>query len=170
MEARLTKPDHQKNEFYRLVKDPWKLRLFLFSKLPAAYFSGVRPRLITPEKCTVSIRYKWFNRNPFRCTYFACLSMAAEMSTGILAMSGVYQRNPGISMLVTSLSGQFYKKATGRTDFTCSEGQKIQQAIDLASTGGTPQVVTVLSSGVDEQGQPVAQFHIEWSFRLKKTQ
>jgi hypothetical protein len=29
------------------------------------------------------------SQNPFRSTYFACLSMAAEMSTGALAL-GIY--------------------------------------------------------------------------------
>src|SRR5215217_2838876 len=108
--------------FFKLISHPVKFRMFLLSRLPAAYFAGVRARSVSPEKCTVSVPYKWFTKNPFRSTYFACLSMAAEMSTGILSMAHVYKREPRISMLVVAVEGKFYKKATAKTEFICKEG------------------------------------------------
>src|SRR5215213_9337197 len=119
-------------EFFALVNNPFKFRLFLLKNLPAAYFSGVKIELVTEESSTVSVPYKWFTRNPFRCTYFACLSMAAEMSTGILALENIYKRSPKISMLVIGIEGKFYKKATGLTRFVCREGVLIRQTIETA--------------------------------------
>ncbi len=85
--------------FIKRMKHPLLFRLFLFSKLPAAYFAGVRVREMDENRCRVTVPYKWFSKNPFRSTYFACLSMAAEMSTGSLEMAKVYQSDTPVSML-----------------------------------------------------------------------
>src|SRR4051812_35927673 len=113
-------PSH--NPFIQLVKNPFKFRMFLLSNLPSAFFSGVRVISVDEEKCEVVVPFKWFTRNPFHSTYFACLSMAAEMSTGVLAMASVYGRKPRVSMLVLKVNGDYMKKATGRTLFTCNQG------------------------------------------------
>ena len=81
-------------EYIRLMKHPVKFRMFLLLKLPSAFFCGVRIRDIDESRCVVTVPYKWFSQNPFKSTYFACLSMAAEMSTGALAMAHVYKRKP----------------------------------------------------------------------------
>src|SRR3954470_21979860 len=113
--------------FFTLVANPVKIRLFMLQKLPAAYFSGLRLKEVNEEQCAVSVPYKWFTRNPFRSTYFACLSMAAEMSTGILAMSHLYGSEPGVSMLVVGIEGRFHKKAVARTRFICNEGAMVKE-------------------------------------------
>lgn len=154
--------------FFALVHSPVKFRLFLLKNLPAAYFSGLKITEVTEEKCTISVPYKWFTRNPFRCTYFACLSMAAEMSTGILSMANTYKRSPKISMLVTGIEGKFLKKATGTTRFICEEGASIKQAIEMAIQTSVPQSVKVLSSGFNNQNELVAEFWITWSFKAKQ--
>ena len=69
-------------EFLQLIKHPFKFKLYMLSKLPSAFFSGVRVVHADEYACAVKVPYKWFSQNPFRSTYFACLSMAAEMSTG----------------------------------------------------------------------------------------
>src|SRR5690606_37843126 len=102
----------------------------------AAYFSGVRLKSVDAAKTIVTIPYTWFTQNPFRSTYFACLSMAAEMSTGVLAMGHAWKQNPGIGMLVKNVEAEFIKKATGRTTFICTEGHAIQAAIRQAQTTG----------------------------------
>ena len=116
-------------EFLKVANNPFKLNLFLLNKLPAAYFSGVRLVSINDEAAVVKVPYKWFSTNPFKSTYFACLAMAAEMSTGLLAMGSIYKRKPAISMLVVGLTGSFFKKATGITYFTCNDGGLIEASI-----------------------------------------
>src|SRR5689334_15423931 len=103
----------KQGRFWKLVNSPLQLGLFLLAKLPAAFFSGIRIQYAAAESCAVTVPYGWRTRNPFRCTYFACLSMAAEMSTGLLAMAQVYGRQPKVSMLVTGLTARYFKKATG---------------------------------------------------------
>jgi hypothetical protein len=45
--------------------------------------------------------------------------MAAEMSTGALAMAYLYKIDPPVSMLVVKVESEYFKKATGRTNFVC---------------------------------------------------
>ena len=154
--------------FIKMVRHPLKFRLFLFSKLPSAFFAGARVKEITEDKCVTTVPYKWFSQNPFRSTYFACLAMAAEMSTGILAMAHLYKRKPSVSMLVVGLKANYYKKATVKTFFTCEQGKLFQQKIEEAVTSGEPQVVEAKSTGRNSEGEMIAEFYITWSFKAKQ--
>jgi hypothetical protein len=154
--------------FFALINNPLKFRLFLLKNLPAAYFSGLKINEVTAERCVVSVPYKWFTKNPFHCTYFACLSMAAEMSTGILSMANTYKRLPKISMLVTGVEGKFYKKAIDLTLFVCKEGIAIKQAIETSIYTNEPQSIKVLSSGFNKQNELIAEFWVTWSFKVKQ--
>src|SRR6478672_11600243 len=151
--------------FFSMIKNPLKFKVFQLMQLPASYFSGVRLVAADPEKAEVTVPYKWFTRNPFRSTYFACLSMAAEMSTGVLAMAQVYKRQPRVALLVIAVEGKFYKKATGRTRFVCLEGKAISAIVQTAIDTGEPQTIRLLSSGFNDAGELVAEFWITWSFR-----
>lgn len=154
-------------KFLQLINNPFKFRLFLIAKLPSAYFSGVRVLFADEEKCVVTVPYKWFSKNPFKSTYFACHSMAAEMSTGVLAMAHLYKLTPPVSMLVTRVNGDFNKKAVKRTSFTCEEGLKIKQTIEDAIFSGQGTMITARSIGRNPEGEIVAQFEVTWSFKVK---
>ena len=154
-------------EFIQIVRNPVKFRLFLLSKLPSAYFSGVRVRYIDETHCKVTIPFKWFSQNPFRSTYFACLSMAAEMSTGALAMAHLHKRKPPVSMLVVKVESEYFKKATGLTTFICTDGELLRQAIEETIRTGEPASVRVASAGLNSKEETVALFHITWSFKVK---
>ena len=153
--------------FLRLVKHPLKLQLFLLGQLPSAYFSGVRVVELDNSHAVVSVPYKWFSRNPFRSTYFACLAMAAEMSTGLLAMTQVYKRKPAVSMLVVELQATYFKKATGRSFFTCVDGALFEQAVEDTLKTGEAKTIQALSTGVNKAGEKVAEFKITWSVKRK---
>ncbi|NML22639.1 DUF4442 domain-containing protein [Pseudoflavitalea sp. G-6-1-2] len=154
-------------EFIRLANHPLKLRLFLLMKLPAAFFSGVRIRKMDTHHCVVSVPYRWGTQNPFRSTYFACLAMAAELSTGALAMSLIYKRRPAISMLIVKMEAEYFKKATGRTYFTCEDAQAMRQVVETAVSTGEPQTFTALSVGRNEAGEKIAELRFSWSFKAK---
>ena len=153
--------------FIALMKHPVKFRIFLLLKLPVAFFSGVRIENMDEDSCAVRIPYKWFTQNPFHSTYFACLAMAAEMSTGALAMAHIYKRIPGISMLVIKLEATYFKKAIGKTVFVCAQGQEFKNAIQKAVDSGEPQTVSAKSTGRNKQGEIVAEFFVTWSFKAK---
>ena len=156
-----------KDQFIQLTRNAVKFRIFLLSKLPAAFFSGVRVKTIDETKAIVTVPYKWFSQNPFKSTYFACLAMAAEMSTGLLAMMNTYKTDPPISMLVTGLEAAYFKKATGITTFTCKEGLAIDNAIQEAIASGEGRIIKIRSAGKNENGELVAEFFITWSFKTK---
>jgi hypothetical protein len=149
------------------MKHPVKFRMFLLFKLPSAYFAGVRIKIIDENKCEVTVPYKWFSQNPFRSTYFACLSMAAEMSTGALAMGHLYKRKPAVSMLVVKTEGEYFKKAADKTAFLCEDGALIKKAIEESIFTREAKTVTAKSTGRNKAGEIVAEFKITWSFKVK---
>jgi len=156
------------SEYIRLMKHPIKFRMFLLLKLPSAFFCGVRIRDIDERRCTVTVPYKWLSQNPFKSTYFACLSMAAEMSTGALAMAHVYKRKPAISMLVVKVESEYFKKATGRTTFICEDGEALLKTIQDSIETGEGRTFRAKSTGRNANNETVAEFYITWSFKARR--
>jgi len=155
------------NLFSRLISNPISFRFFLFQKLPAAFFAGLRIQHFDANSCTVKIKYSWFSKNPFRSIYFAVEAMAAEMCSGMLAFGQVYQRHPKISMLVVKMEVNFIKKATGTILFTCEDGAAIQAAINESITSGEGRTLVCVSKGKNSANETVAEFFITWSFKAK---
>jgi len=155
------------NSFLQLINNKFKFKLFLLGKLPSAFFCGVRVQSADENKCVVTVPFKWLTQNPFKSTYFACLSMAAEMSTGVLGLTHTYKRSPAISMLVVNISGSFFKKAIGKTTFACHDGLVIKQTIEAAVASGQGKTITAKSTGTNAAGEVVAEFLITWSFKAK---
>lgn len=154
-------------DFIKMMKHPFKFRMFLFSKLPAAFLAGVRVREVDEKRCVVTVPYKWLSQNPFKSTYFACLSMAAELSTGSLAMTQLYKINPPVSMLVVKVESEYFKKATGRTSFVCEDGELFQKAVEETIATGEARMVKARSIGKNKDGDIVAEFFVTWSFKAK---
>lgn len=153
--------------FRRTILNPLKLRLFMLRSLPMAYLAGLRVRHLTPEQATVTVPFKYLTKNPFRSIYFACLSMAAEMASGVLALMHISGGSPA-SMLVVGLEAEFTKKAVGLIAFTSHDGARIGQALAESRATGEGRTVVCTSTGVDQAGDVVAVFRITWSFRAKK--
>ncbi len=153
--------------FIRRMRNPLTFNMFLIARLPAAWLAGVRVREINENECQVTVPYKWLSQNPFRSTYFACLSMAAEMSTGALAMAHLYKSDPPVSMLVVKVESEYFKKATARTQFTCEDGALFEKAIKETIATGEPRIVKARSVGKNREGEVVAEFSITWSFKAK---
>lgn len=146
---------------------PKKLNLFLLTKLPSAYFSGVRLSSILEDEVVVTVRHRWINQNPFKSMYWATQGMASELTTGILVMKEIDACGKRISMLVTHQNGTFTKKALGKITFTCKEGNEIRAAIAETIKTGEGQTVILISQGFDEQGDVVSTFEYEWSVKVK---
>ena len=157
----------EKNKLPAIAKSPFLFRLYLLYKLPAAFFSGIRIREITNERSIVSVPFKWLTQNPFRSTYFASLAMAAEMSTGVLAMANVYKREPAISMLITKMEANYFKKATGTSFFTCEDGLKIATTVNEAISSEEGKSITVKTTGRNKNDELITEFHFTWSFKAK---
>lgn len=156
------------DEFVRLLRSPTRFRLYLLTRIPSAFLSGIRISAADETSCVVTVPFKWFTRNPFRSTYFACLGMAAEMSTGVLAMAAIYKKNPPVSMLVVNIEANFLKKATSLTIFTCVDGPAIRDAIARSASTGEAQIARARSVGTNPGGEIIAEFYITWSFKVKE--
>jgi hypothetical protein len=75
-----------KTQLITKLNNKWKFGFYLWLKLPAAFYSGVRLVKANENEATASVPYKRMSQNPFGSTYFACLAMAAELSTGVLCL------------------------------------------------------------------------------------
>lgn len=156
-----------KNKFLKIANDPFRFRFFMLLKLPAAFLAGLHVKNATLERSTVSISLHWLSQNPFRSIYFASLAMAAEMSTGLLAMARIYKKTPAVSMLVVGMESTFFKKATGTILFVCEDGLLFEAAIQKAVTSGESDSLTATATGTNQQGEVVARFVFTWSFKRK---
>lgn len=146
---------------------PSKLNTFLIFKLPSAYLSGVRVKSITDKQCLVSVKHRWINQNPFKSMYFAVQAMAAELSTGALVMAHIQKSQTKISMLVFSNKSSFTKKATGRINFSCEDGDKIAKAIQKAIETKEGQTCWMKSIGHNQNGEQVSEFEFEWTIKVR---
>jgi hypothetical protein len=157
----------QTSSFIRLLTNPVKFRLFLLAKLPSAFFAGVRVRYMDEERCEATVPFKWFSQNPFRSTYFACLAMAGELTTGALGMAHIYKRKPAVSMLVLKVEASYFKKAVGRTSFTCEDGSVFRRTIEEAIATGEARTVEARTTGRNKEGEVVCEMLVTWSFKAK---
>jgi hypothetical protein len=140
---------------------------YLIGKIPLAAFAGLRVLEIDPDRCLVSVPYGWRTQNPFRSTYFAALSMAAEMSTGALAMLAVREAPVSVAMIIVGLEASFEKKATGTTVFRCEHGAAIKDAVARAASSSDPIALEVPTVGMMADGTVVARFVFRWSFKRR---
>lgn len=158
-------PDNSK--FQKLVSNSFLFRIYLLKNLPMAFFAGIRVKELTDLKAIVTIKYGWLTQNPFRSMYFACQAMAAEMSTGVLVMSGINDSKTAISMLIVQNKATFYKKAIGKITFICADAKIIKDAIITATKNLEGIVFDTSSIGKDEKGDTVAEFVFTWSLKMK---
>lgn len=156
-----------KGDIIRKLANSWKLKLFMIQQLPMGFIAGLRIIDINLESAKVTIPYKYLNKNPFRSTYFAAQSMAAELSTGILAMAAVKDEEKPISMLVLDMNANFVKKATSKIIFYCEDGLAIKNAVQRAANSDSGQIITAKSIGKNNEGIIVSEFEFTWTFKLK---
>ena len=144
-----------------------KINAFMFFKLPAAWWTGVRLRSLDDKQAVVTVTHRWINQNPFRSMYWAVQGMAAELSTGVMVSLLIAQTGKPVSMLVANNKGSFSKKATGLITFTCKDGHKISEALDKTIETGEGQTFWMNAIGVNKEGITVSDFSFEWTIKLK---
>ena len=149
-----------------MIISPKSINRFCFFKLPAAYFAGVRVAEIEDASCTVRVRLKWMNQNPFKSMFWAVQGMAAELSTGALIMAALHKSEIKASMLLIETKATFSKKAVGKITFCCSQGEQISSAITKAAKDG-PQEIWLFAKGIDTAGDEVSSFSFLWSIKVK---
>lgn len=152
----------------RTFKNGFKFRMAMFSMLPMGWLCGMKVIELNDELCSVSVPYKRWNKNPFKSTFWAVLGMAAEMSSGALLVMYTHKQKPSIAMLVANCHGEFYKKATDLTTFTCRDAQKIKSAILETMETGEGVMIPCEMDGHNQAGELVARFNFTWSVKARK--
>ena len=160
---------HTKNKksFQQKMLTPIFFKLFLILRLPLAFLAGVKLKSLNDTTSTVQLKYSYLNKNPFKSIYFAALSMAGELASGILAASFTYNKIPRVSMLVIAVKIDFSKKAVGVINFTCNQGKEIQDCINKSIITKEGNSIDVTTTATDQEGDIVAIFNIRWSFKSK---
>jgi hypothetical protein len=146
----------KQQKFADALKNGFLFKIFTLVKLPLGFLSGMKIKHLDQNSCITTVPYGWMTRNPFGSTYFAALSMAAELSNGALAV------------IIVNLEAQFIKMAKNLTTFTCNDGHKLFEAVEEAKQTGQPVTATVETIGVSEDGVTVATFKLTWSFKARK--
>lgn len=146
---------------------PSKINKFNIFKLPSVFLMGVRVTSITNQACTVTVKHKWINQNPFKSLFWAVQGMAAELTTGAIVMAKIAESGKKISMLVTTNNATFTKKATGKITFVCNDGALIDAALQKTIETGEGQTIWMQSVGTNTDGVVVSTFNFEWSVKLK---
>ncbi len=157
------------NKMIGRMLSPFWFRLYMLRNLPLGLFAGLRIKSLSRDGCTATVPYGWRSTNPFRSTYFAALSMAAELSTGAIAVVATRIAPTKVSMLPVRMEAEFLKKATGTTNFTCEEGEKFFDAVRNTVETGEPASVEAETVGEMSDGTIVARFRFRWSFLSKTT-
>ena len=156
-----------KTRLQKKMLNPIFFKLFLILKLPLAFLAGVKLKTLNNTHSTVQLKYNYLNKNPFKSIYFAALSMAGELASGILAASFIYKNTPQVSMLVVGLKIEFSKKAVGLINFNCNQGKEIQDCINKSLATKEGQTIEITTTATDQEGDVVAIFNIKWSFKSK---
>lgn len=103
------------SQFIHRVTHPALFLVYLFRRLPAAWFMGLRVLTCDRQAASVRLRYGWRSRNPFGSIYFAAQCAAGELSTGVLAMGAIAELGEPVSMLVAEVKAEFLKKPAKRS-------------------------------------------------------
>ena len=99
--------------------------------------------------------------------FWAVQGMAAELSTGALIMHALHGSNTKVSMLVIENKARFSKKAVGRINFSCNQGEAVLNAIHAAKETNVPQQLWLHANGYYEAGEEVSSFSFLWSIKFK---
>lgn len=153
--------------FQKKMTQSWLLRLFLLFKIPLGFLAGMRVTELSQDRAISTVPFKWLNRNPFKSMYFGVQGMAAELSTGCIALMAIRGYSPSIAGIITGFEGKFFKQAKGKIHFTCEQGEAIFSAVDQCITTQEGQTVSVKTTGRTQDGTIVSEFNFIWSFKQR---
>ena len=100
--------------------------------------------------------------------FWAVQGMAAELATGALVMRQIRECGKPVSMLVLNNQANFSKKAVGRIEFRCEDGDAVTGALARTLETGAGETVWMTSVGRDATGDVVSTFRFEWTLKAKQ--
>ncbi|WP_109830966.1 DUF4442 domain-containing protein [Reichenbachiella versicolor] len=155
----------KQSAFHRRMINPFIFRSFLLTKIPLGFLCGMKLTHLDTTKSVSTVPFKWLNFNPFKSMYFAVQSMAAEISTGVMAIMASIGYNPSVAVIVTGFKAKFHKQAKDRVFFICEDGEKLFSAVNKAIETKQGIEVTIHTTGRTSDGTIVSEFDFTWSFK-----
>jgi hypothetical protein len=146
----------------------WKFRVYLLRNLPLGFLVKLKIDEISSTECITSVPFNWLTKNPFKSMYFAVQSMAAELSTATGCLVATLNQKPSIAFIIVSCKATFYKKATQRVRFRCSDVHLAYEAIESCKKTGEAVQKTFKTVGIQKDGTIVSEFEFTWSFKQRK--
>ncbi|WP_194777782.1 DUF4442 domain-containing protein [Pararhodonellum marinum] len=152
-------------KFKNQIRNPFYFWWGMLFKLPTVLFWRIRITHLDESNCQVTLPYFWRSQNPFKSIYFAAMSGAAELSTGVLCQYALAGKGK-FSMLVVGLKAEFFKKANQKITFTCQDGLAVRDLLGRLEPGES-ETLTMVAFGTNPEKETVAKFYITWSFKRK---
>jgi Domain of unknown function (DUF4442) len=152
--------DHQ---LAKKLLSPWKLRLWMVSKLPMGLLSGMVIEALDEKGCRVMLKDRRWIRNPFGSVFWAVMGMAAELSTGALMYT--FASGTGMKFILVGIEAKFFKKARGKSFYFCDAGPEVYQAFNESVNTNDTSIVILPVTAKDQQGEILAAFTFQWQLR-----
>jgi acyl-coenzyme A thioesterase PaaI-like protein len=144
----------------------WKLFLLGLFKIPIIGF--VRPKLVSIDnkEIVISISLRKRTKNHLNSMYFGALAVGADVAAGILAFYFSEKNNKKISLAFKGMNAQFLKRAESNIRFICSEGEMIEEMIQMSINSGERQNQSVKVNAMNEHNEIVAIFEMVVSLKV----
>lgn len=114
----------------------FKANLFLKAyglfKIPLLAYVSPKCVELAPTRCTIRIKLGRRSQNHLKVMYFGALSIGAELSVGVVALTSIYESGQKIDFLFKDFKANFLKRCDGDVYFICDEADKIRELVEKA--------------------------------------
>ena len=148
------------------IKANLMLKAFGVTRVPLLFATGARVHEINETRCCIRMPFIKIVKNHLGSVYFGALAIGADACVGLLAAHKIYNSGEKISLVFKSFEAEFLKRAEGKTDFICDEGETIDALIEeVLSTGERGH--RKISARAECNGETVATFQLELSLKVR---
>jgi hypothetical protein len=151
----------------RRLLNPLYFKAYLLYRLPLAAWSGLRLVRLDEAGCVVRLPGGWRTRNPFGSTYFAAQTMAAEMSTGAVAMALVRATAPSLAFILREIRCVFARRIEGASTYAFADVAGMRAAIARALASGESESFVARVKGSSRPDETASEFEVTWSFKRR---
>lgn len=117
-----------------LFKTNLLLKAYGFFKIPLLAFVNPKCVELSPTRSVIKIKLARRTQNHLRVMYFGALSVGAELSVAITAVTAIYESGQKIDFIFKDFKADFLKRCDGDVYFTCDEADKVRALIEKAKT------------------------------------
>lgn len=142
----------------------WLLGVF---KIPMLAYTKPRILELNEERVKVKIRLRRRTKNHLNSMYFGALAVGADVAAGIFAFYFSELLGKKVSFAFKGIKGDFIMRAETDVIFVCEQGELVRKAMNLSLTSGDRVNETVKVIAYNTQNEPVADFDMIVSVKVK---